>query len=332
MNEDRLVIAVRDQMLAYGLTLEVGTPAGETAVVSAGTRGSRTYELETRYRVTAAAAGAISARGPRPLLIAPHIADGAADVLRSRGIDFVDASGNAHLSWPGLLVDVRGRRKAEAAVPRHQVRAASRAFTRSGAQVVFVVLSWPELTSVTVRDLARASGVSVGTAQVVLADLTSSGYLYANAGKRTLARGGELLTRWTEAYALRLAPKLALAAFAVEKPRWWDGAEQDLSDTGVQLGGELAASLLDPNLRPATAEVYVDEVPAALVARYRMTPDDGGTVFFRRRFWTMPEDTSDLVPLPLIYADLLASGDPRQREHAERLRGTDDRLARLDRS
>ena len=124
-----------------------------------------------------------------------------------------------------------------------------------------------------------------------------------------------------------------LATFAVDDTRWWEGADIELADAGVQLGGELAASLLDPHLHPTTATLYAETIPATLIAQRQMRRDEeGGTVPVRRRFWRMPDDAPRLVPVPLIYGDLAASGDPRQREHADRLRGHDDRLTRLDRS
>jgi hypothetical protein len=55
-----------------------------------------------------------------------------------------------------------------------------------------------------------------------------------------------------------------------------------------------------------------------------------GNVHLRQRFWRASDEASWVVPSTLIYADLLASGDPRQREHADRIRATDDRLTRLD--
>ena len=217
--------------------------------------------------------------------------------------------------------------------PRRRSTAASRAFTRSGAQVVFVLLSWPRVTVRPLREIARASGVSLGTAQIVVEELTSAGYLYDGPHGRTLARGGELLSRWAEAYMLWLSPRLHLAAFAVDDPRWWDGADVELDDAGAQLGGELAASLLGPDLEPTTTTLYADEVPEAVIARHRMTRDEQhGTVLVRRRFWHLPDDASALVPAPLVYADLMASGAPRQREQADLLRRHHDRLTRLDRS
>jgi hypothetical protein len=72
-----------------------------------------------------------------------------------------------------------------------------------------------------------------------------------------------------------------------------------------------------------------------LVAALRLRRDDriDAPVELRKRFWTIPVlAESDTVPTPLIYADLLADGDPRLIEAAAELRGSDADLRRLDES
>jgi len=269
----------------------------------------------------------------RPLLlIAPHVPDSVAEVLQARGVDHVDAAGNVRVAWEGMLLDVRGRRPKPTPPPRKDA-AASRAFTRSGAMAVFVLLAWPEMTGRPVRDIADASGTAVGTVHKVLSELSVAGYLFESKDGKRLNRGGELLDRWAEAYAVNLARRLAIASFAVDDVSRLPDAERDLLGQGAQLGGELTASRIDSRLRPTTATFYVDKVPVDVVARFRMRrDDDAGAVEFRHRFWKRHDAHAPLVPSPLVYADLVSSGDPRQREHAERIRGIDDRLVELDRT
>ena len=53
------------------------------------------------------------------------------------------------------------------------------------------------------------------------------------------------------------------------------------------------------------------------------------TLLVRALWWT-PDSGALVAPTPLIYADLLASDDPRQIEIAAELRRTDALLRRLD--
>ncbi len=310
-----------------------GATSDELLTLDAGPHGRTTY-------LTVAKLGAVDRRlatawslpSHRPLLlVARHIPDPVADVLRARGVDHADAAGNVHLSWSGLRIDVSGRRPRMSPPPRVPDTTAARAFTRSGTKVVFALLSWSDLAARPVREIATTSGVSVGTVHTVVHELTAAGYLREGTSGRTLNRGGELLDRWAEAYTVTLSRKLPIASFVLPDADRAGELETDLLAEGAQLGGELAAHRVDPHLHPASATFYVERLPAAVVAKYRMRPDTG-TVHLRKRFWTRLDDTSPLVPSPLVYADLVSSGDPRQREHAERIRGADDRLVELDRS
>jgi hypothetical protein len=137
-----------------------------------------------------------------------------------------------------------------------------------------------------------------------------------------------------------LSPSLHLGHYRAADPLWWRSARRDLVTVGVDLGGEAAAGELDDHLRSVAAVLYADEIPVRLLAKHRCVKALAGeaNVTVRRRFWTVPEvevpseGALGLVPPVLVYADLLSSGEPRQREHAQRLRMRNDRLKCLDRS
>jgi hypothetical protein len=293
----------------------------------------QTYGVQIKQRLTPELATAVHVQShPPALMVAPSISDPVAERLRARGIDYVDTAGNAHVAWDDVFIDVRGRRKSAARLPKTSARGA-RTFSRAGLQVQFVLLSWPEMAAQPLRQLAHASGVSLGTAKMAVDELTTAGYLYEGTRGRQLARSGELLNRWSEAYSIILDPALSLGEFSTSDLSWWRQSERELRQLDIQVGGEAAASLLDSYLQPSSLALYVDKLPLSLIGRYRMARADGdGNVHIRQRFWQVPEQASWIVPSTLIYADLLASGDPRQREHADRIRTSDDRLTRLDRA
>ena len=302
--------------------------------LDAGPRGVGRYPtVIKRGRLDRARATAMALPAERPVLVlAPHVPDDAADALSARGAEFVDGAGNVRLAWEGMSLDVRGRRPRTTAAPRRDPSAA-RAFTRSGAQVIFALLSWPEMVTRPVREIAAASATAVGTVHAVMSALVGAGYVYESGSGAGLNRAGALLDRWAEAYAVGLARKLELGSFALADPGRLAELEEAAFGQGALLGGECAGARIDRHLRSTTATLYVEETPAELVARFRMRRDDAdGTVHFRRRFWPQRDPGAVLVPSPLVYADLVSSGDPRQREHAERIRRVDDRLVELDRS
>ena len=73
-----------------------------------------------------------------------------------------------------------------------------------------------------------------------------------------------------------------------------------------------------PNLRPGSIKVYVKEAPGKLLVKNRLTKSPEGSIEILDRFWTFRFDWAreDMVPPLLIYADLMASGDPRNIETA----------------
>jgi hypothetical protein len=338
LNERARLTKLREWLRVFGLKVDMrpgkhATDSGADMMVrvSRASGAARTYAVVIKRAVSSELATALHPHPSLPTLVVAHsITEQAAGLLRERGIDFIDEAGNAHIAWGDVLIDVRGRRRAGGRTSVSSPRG-SKAFSRAGLQVGFVLLSWPSMAGKPLRGLASAGGVSLGTAQAVVDDLAKAGYLYEVSGERRLGRAGELLNRWSEAYSTRLSPTLSLGDFEVSDISWWRSSEDELTRFNVQVGGEAGASILDPHLVPATLTLYADEQPHPLIGKRRLArAEQAGNIHIRRRFWTMARQPW-IVPSTLIYADLLASGDPRQREHADRIRTSDDRLAGLDR-
>ena len=182
------------------------------------------------------------------------------------------------------------------------------------------------------RTVADRSTASLGTVQAVLEELRSRGHLEVTGARRRSHRTGALLDRWVEAHAVRTAPRLTLARFDAREPTWWRGADEDLRADGAVWSGEVAAHLLDPHLRPARSTLYAPALPRRTVLAHELRKAaDEGDVLVRETFWNWPQAPgSPLAPAPLVYADLVATGDPRCLDAAARLRSTDDLLRHLD--
>ncbi|MCB7135023.1 type IV toxin-antitoxin system AbiEi family antitoxin [Cellulosimicrobium marinum] len=250
----------------------------------------------------------------------------AAVTARRRGVWFVDACGNLYVEAPGIRVDIRGRRPPGGrSATKRTVRAReTNLMSARRAQVVFCLLAWPELVTSSVRSIADAAGVSISLAHSVVATLTDEKHLVPGTSK--LFRKDELLDQWTAAYPLGLARSLELGQFVGEplvEP--WAAAFGE----HVQVSGEVAAE----GLRGPGLVLYVPKIDtrAVVESRWRRPePGASGNIVVRRRFWNEPEatfhphaegDGPRSAPLPLVYADLLASHESRQREVALAMRG-----------
>jgi len=164
--------------------------------------------------------------------------------------------------------------------------------------------------------------------------LTEAGY------RRDRPRPGqtELLDLWAAAFPTGLATKLTLARY-----RGQIGPVKHVrSDGPVFFSGESAAEDL---LRPATLTLYVEQLDLRLPVVNQWRSDGPANIVVRRKFWQVPHDSSSSggasrdpdgalagvrpAPWPLVYADLVTSGDPRvrtvAREWRDRFAGPDQR-------
>ncbi|HEV7764978.1 MAG TPA: hypothetical protein VGQ76_08260, partial [Thermoanaerobaculia bacterium] len=110
----------------------------------------RLYRGRIKSGVRPALVGPISSlfSAEDQLLITDYVTPPLAEALRERGVQFVDAAGNAFLRRAGLLMFVKGQRPR---TPRRVLRN-SRVFGASGVKTIFALLSVPELVSAPQRE------------------------------------------------------------------------------------------------------------------------------------------------------------------------------------
>lgn len=316
--------ALRERLVEYSLRLEGPTsfddmvPELPTPLTMLHTHGAQHVMglVTTAPNLGRARQAQDEIQGERLLLLAPAVHPRSARHLRAAGIQFLDAAGNAHLDFDGVLIDVRGRRLDPHLAPhKHFPERSTNLFTPRRAQVIFVLLSWPALVDASVRTIAAAARVSVGQTQSTLRLLDEQG-LYDHRSGRLLRR--ELLAeRWAEAFATGLGPKSQLQQFHGEPSRLMLQGHGE-----IFVSGEQAA----PWIRnPSTATLYVDHFDPRLAFANRWRADEKPNISVRRTFWTLPDDERTAhfpAPAPplLVYADLVATHESRQLEAARKVK------------
>ncbi|MGI8392756.1 type IV toxin-antitoxin system AbiEi family antitoxin [Leucobacter sp. W1038] len=253
----------------------------------------------------------------RLLLLGPRVTERSAEMFRQLGINYLDAAGNAFITFDGVRIDVRGRRPQApvlAGLPR-LTRGGVNLFSAKRSQVIFAILSWPELLESPIREIARTAGVSLGQAQETLELLTQYGFLD---DRRQLVRSqrDRLIDQWATAFPTSLGVEAKTGRFSGQ----WQGFEP--GGTMVFVSGEAAVPGL---LRPETVVLYTDEFPTELIRANRWRRNEAQpNIFLRRQFWQSPDAPTGPgvheAPWLLVYADLLASNDSRQRDAAEQFR------------
>jgi len=269
------------------------------------------------------------------ILVADYVNPNMAAKLREMNVQFIDAAGNAYINLPPVYVFVTGNRKP--AIDTATKDGGNRAFDRTGLKVVFAFLCRPDLINATYREIASIAGVALGTVGWVLNGLKAAGFVFekGRGTKRQLADYDRLLDRWVEAYPEKLRPKIFVGTYLAENPNWWQ--EFEIQTLHGYWGGEVAAARYTNYLKPAVATVYLPkgaETKLVAKARLRKVPQREvgvpNNVWVYQTFWrddTLPFlDIAEpgLVPPLLVYADLVATGDPRNLEvarmiHAERI-------------
>lgn len=263
---------------------------------------------------------------PPALLLADYVTPQMAKLLREAGIAFADTAGNAYLKFAGNILYVTGNAPEQR--PRHEK--VVRAFQATGLRVVFALLCAPELVTRPTRELAAMLDVANGTVGRVIDDLAHLGFVTI-AGKRDrrLHNLKALLERWVMMYPVNLRPTLLRRRLTTDQPDWWK--KEKFDPLHVVLGGEPAADRLTQYLKPGTVTLYARGEPRPLnemVARHGLRTDPAGEVEVLEAFWPaeIAGEKPGLVPTPLIYADLLATGDTRRIETTKLI--YDDYLAR----
>lgn len=283
--------------------------------------------FQRRLFVQSAANGLVTLREEDvrdALVIAEALPAKVRDRIRSNGGWFADIAGNAYITAPGILIDVRGRPR-PAPSSRGTRTVTRNLFSAGRAQVIFVLLTWPEMLRRPVRELAEYSGVSVAMAYHTLQLLDAQNYLLGS----HLGRRDELIDLWAGAYPLGLGKAIELGQFTGEPdPSAW----ADDSPTAYLSGDAASDDLVGPDMT-----LYVRDLDPHRVAMSRWRRPRAGeraNITLRRTFWREPYglDRAELELAPgavrrapglLLYADLLASGTSRHQEAARTVR---DRL------
>jgi hypothetical protein len=276
-------------------------------------------EIQTVDRFQAL--GAIKAKGDAtpfpPVLVAPYITQATAERCRELRLPFMDEAGNAYLEAPGLFVYVTGQRR-----PIHARPVATyRAFTTAGLKIVFALLNNPDLAAAPYREIAKAARVALGTVGEVLRDLEERGHLAPEKpGLRRLLAPERLREEWATHFPVKLRPKLNARRFTAPDPHWWQ--DQDVRPHHACWGGEVAAAKLTGHLKPARFTLYVEGKPDRLILANRLRPDPNGEIEILEAFWAVDETQgpTDIAPPLLVYADLMATTDPRNIETAQLIR------------
>lgn len=338
-------------------------PDAELHLLESGAR----YLVETKRHAPQANLGALIDRvkrlgGSAPgLLAADYINPAMAEKLKQADIEYIDTAGNAYINRQPVYVLITGRKKRDISIAPEQGQI-NRAFEPKGLLVTYSFLANPSLVSKPYREIAQVSGVAVGTVGWVMNALKAGEYLHQNAetGERNISNYHRLLDRWVSAWPEKLRHKHLLGRFTAKDNNWWKNT--DIRQYEACWGGETAASVYTKRLQPQITTAYVPKSnlkelirDSRLSKAANQSQERSGLVYLYSPFWitsnrkggsgendqTMYEARSRHWPIDakaaaelahpiIVYADMIATGDPRNLEIAQLLRH--DYIAEPDRA
>lgn len=309
----------------------------ERTLITVGSHAGRcTYAAYARRGVTTTTLPAVLAELERdrpsvnqpPLLLSPYLTPAVTQALLAERIEFADGAGNVFLDSPAAYVLVLGNKPDRTPRPN--------GLTAADLKLIYALLSRPALRRATQRELGAAAGVSLGKVSATLRQLEAAGHLYrVKSGALHLYEPAQLLGRWEFGYLEQLRPELAPSGLRLGKQATLESTlTQAAKLPGVLVGGEVAADAFTRYLKPAALTLHVPPGRAKAVAvGLRLPPADrDADVTLLERFVPpagledprsldrfQGENPRNLAHPILVRAELLAHGDGRLREVADRL-------------
>jgi len=244
------------------------------------------------------------------IVLANYITPTAMQLLKEKGINYVDGVGNIYLKHGDVHLYING-------VPNRpkEIIKKNRAFTKTGVRVIFQLLIIPEALNYTYRQIAKQAGVALGTVPKVLEGLKQEGFvLQLNKKELTLVEHEQLLKRWCVAYINDLKPTLFVKRYRPVNDLFYTQWEKTPLKNAVW-GGEPAANLLTNYLNPEEFTLYTNQTQKEIMIEYKWLPDENGDIYVYEKFWEDFENVEKLIPL-LTYADLIGTNNARNIETA----------------
>lgn len=333
--ERSLFDALRDRAAEYNVRIDslVDLERGATKTLAKLHRGDQKQEYLAVVSPTMAMPDTYSLTewtGTPLLVLGAKVSPRNADRFRMLGINYLDANGNAYFRFGNVYIDVRGRVGDPIAELYMEKPATQNLFSPKRAQVIFALISWPELVTAKLHEVAQCAKVSIPFVQKTIADLEAANFIdTVSSGRdgRRLNNMNALIDGWTAAFSAGLASETRTRSFRGDFNLTY------LDDEGpvVYLSGEAIADWIQ---RHTTWTLYCDVVPHEAAAAGNWTARSSEpNIFVRTPFWNEPMGREGLftgrirnAPPLLVYADLMASGEPRQREAARHYRENNDQL------
>ena len=276
-------------------------------------------QLKTHVSREMASHVASTHEGLAPVLVlAPHVGSGVAATLIDRGLTYLDASGNCHISVPPFFVHVEGK-------SAKRPTGASAGVRGPGFQALFAYLAEPALLDAPIRTVAEVAGVSRQPVLAIQHRLHRERLVLASKARTHWhpRRREDALALWLQGYQTTVRPSLLSGAYRTREqdPTKLEARILDaLPKEHLRWGGTAAGYRLTGDYRGERTVVHLCSGMQDLAKNVRGLPDPDGNLLIMGTFgsinWSSERET--VHPL-LVYSEMLSDGSERAHEAAQAL-------------
>jgi len=246
-----------------------------------------------------------------PLLITDYMNPELFELTKKLNLNFLDCAGNVYINIPPLLINIKGNKRTE----EGKYKETSKGFSVTDLQTIYTLLCNQRLEQNPIREIAELAGVAKSSIHLTLKTLKEQGFLIENYGIKKIVNKEKLLQKWIALFPDKLKIKHLIGRYEIADNFFWE--KINIQQYDALWGGETAAAKLTSYLTPAIHTVYIGNKQGEFILRNKMKKNPAGNVELYNRFWKFKEDNElDVVNPILVYADLIATGEPRNIETA----------------
>jgi hypothetical protein len=276
------------------------------------------YRVEIKRNLNASNIGIIShqlrSTQSKYILITRFVSVPLAKKMKEMDIQFIDTAGNAYINEPPVFIFIQGNKISNEIKEDNE----KSVFNITGLKILFALLCNKDLLNSSYREIANKADVSLGSVSNIFKELFIRGYLVNIGHHRIRFHQKEILfEKWTMFYGENLRQKNIIGRYTAQEHDFWK--KRDLSPELGLWGGEVAANILTDYINPEIITIYTNKPVNEIVLKYKFHKRLDGKIEVRKKFWNFDEksEKNNLVPIILIYADLMSTADSRNIETAE---------------
>ncbi|MBK1830777.1 hypothetical protein JIN77_08570 [Verrucomicrobiaceae bacterium R5-34] len=218
------------------------------------------YPKQARLTIWELKKGLLSVGGTPvyPLLIAPHITEGVAELCREEGVGYLDLAGNCHLFFGGIWIDIKGNAQA------YRVNQAIKSvFSPKASRLLRLLLQGP-LRAWKVEEMAAQAGVSIGLVSRVRKVLLKEEWAEEAEGGIVVTQPAKVLSKWLAADDFFKRTQVQEYSTLSSGDELAARLAENFSDSGTKPLFTLnyAAWLRAPHNVPSVVSAYVEEFPS----------------------------------------------------------------------